>query len=119
MSILSFIKKISVQDAVYWGPPTSDGVSDTFPTPEEIKCRWDGSAKLITDKKGRQYVCMSEIMSPAECELGGLIYLGTLESLTAEQLATPRDYAEIFEIQKVEKTPLFGSATQFVFTTYT
>lgn len=119
MGILSFIKKISVQDAVYWGPPTSDGISDTFPTPEEIKCRWDGSAKLITDKKGRQYVCSSEILSPTECKLGGLIYLGSLDSLTEDQLANPRNYSEIYEIQKVEQTPLFGSSTKFVFTTYT
>lgn len=119
MSILSFVKRVCVQDAVYWAPPVNDGFNNAYPTPVAIKCRWEGTDKMVTTDMGRQYICAFEIISPTECKVGGLLGLIDLDTLSVDQKANPKNYPEFPEIKKVDKTPLFRSTNKFVYTYYT
>ena len=51
MSITSFIKRIAVQDCVYWGNPVNDGFGGTtFDYPVEIKCRWTEKTRILSNE---------------------------------------------------------------------
>lgn len=118
MSILSLIKKVCVQDAVYWPPAGNTGYEPSYGTPQQVKCRWDGSSEVLTDKYGKQIVASAEILSPTKMVEEGLIYLGLLASLSSTQRADPKAIAGAYEIRKISITPLFRSSTKFVYQIY-
>lgn len=118
MSILSLVKKVCVQDAVYWPPAGNTGYEASYGTPQEVKCRWDGSSEVLTDKQGKQIVASAEILSPTEMLEEGLLYLGTLASLSTDQRADPKTITSAHEIRKISITPLFRSSTKFVYQIY-
>jgi hypothetical protein len=118
MSILSLIKKVCVQDAVYWPYESNTGYEPSYGAPQSIKCRWDGSSEVLTDKQGKQIVASAEILCPTKLEEEGLIWLGTLSSLSSEQRGDPRIIPGIAEVRKVSTTPLFKSTTKFVYQIY-
>ena len=66
MSILSLIKKVCVQDAVYWPYESNTGYEPSYGAPQSIKCRWDGSSEVLTDKQGKQIVASAEILCPTK-----------------------------------------------------
>lgn len=118
MSILSLIKKVCVQDAVYWPPAGNTGYESTYGTPQQVKCRWDGSSEVLTDKYGKQIVASAEILSPTEMLEEGLLYPGLLDNLSSTQRADPKAIAGVCEIRKISTTPLFRSSTKFVYQIY-
>lgn len=118
MSILSLVKKVCVQDAVYWPLSGNTGYAPSYGTPQEIKCRWDGSSEVFTDKHGKQIVASAEILCPVQLKEEGLIYLGLLADLSSEQRADPKVIVDAYEIRKVSITPLFRSTTKFVYQIY-
>lgn len=82
MSIISFIKKVCVQTAVYWGNPVEDGFGNKiFDLPIEIKVRWEGKQRLVTAMNGKEIISKASFISPSELAIEGYIYLGTLLEL--------------------------------------
>jgi len=113
MGVEKFIKKISVQKAVYWGAPKSDGYGGyTFSEPVEIDCRWEGVTELITNKNGKEVVSNAKVLVTLDLDKGGYLHLGTMEE--GVDYSNPKDIEETYVIQKIEKIPMIRSATEFV-----
>ena len=123
MGILSFIKEVCVQKAVYWGSPGSDGYKRTYADAEQLEppedgVRWDETAEVMTDDQGKEFVTKAQVMCPKELDVGGLLYLGDKEDLTEEEKSDPRKVEGVREIRRVDKTPLFKSKDEFVYQIY-
>jgi hypothetical protein len=116
MSIQSFIKRVCVQTAVYWGNPRSDGYNTIYDEPVEIKCRWDGSTKLITDAKGNQIVAVAQVLVTQDLDIDGVLFLGTLMNLVDLDFdeEDPTPIPDAYKIKKLDKNPEFRSTDKFV-----
>lgn len=136
MSILTFIKKVCVQTAVYWGLPVNDGMGGySYAQPREIKVRWDNARSVIKTKEGDEIETDAEIIIQEELSVNGRIWLGTLAELGytestpesgsnsgsssgssggAIEYNTP-DSVDSHLILHIEKTPLFRSTDKFVY----
>lgn len=115
MSILSFIKKVCVQTAVYWEPPTHDGLRFVFTPPREVKVRWDSANKVVKGDNGEEFVASAQIICPEKLKAGGYIVLASLAELSQKEIVNPKSNTRIFEIMAAPETPLFKSATKFVY----
>lgn len=118
MSIIKFIKKICVQSAVYWSPPTGEGV---FGEPREIKCRWQGKDRIIYNNFGDELVSKADVLITEVLEMEGWLYLGTLaniEDLSGVDSSNPMDVPGAYKIIAMDTTPLIKSTTEFVRTIY-
>ena len=121
MSIISFIEKVCVQTAVYWGNPKPDGTGGmTYDPPKEIKVRWEDKAQVITDNIGKEIVSRSEVLVTSDLDEEGMLFLGTLADLDYYYLQRedPRKVEKAYEIKRVDKTPLFRSVDEFVYIVY-
>lgn len=118
MSIISFVKSVCVQDAVYWSPGADNGFGEKSWTSTQIKVRWDGVTEAITNKYGKEVICNAKVMVQQELNVEGFLYLGTLTSLSTAQKANPLLVTSAYPIQKLQTTPLFKSATKFVYEIY-
>jgi hypothetical protein len=119
MSIIDFIEGVCVQTAVYWGDPVDDGYGGkTYDDAVEIFCRWEGSAKLITDAKGNQIVTVAEVLVTQELDIDGMLYLGSLDDLGPDRDDAPETISNAYRIKQFSKTPLFASTDEFVMTAY-
>lgn len=115
MSILDFIRKISVQKAVYWAPCTlTDQGVPAYSTGVEISCRWDDTTEVVRASNGKEIVCKAKILTVTDLLKQGYLYRGTLASLSTEQKANPRLVETAYEIQRVDRTYLIKSATKYV-----
>ena len=122
MSILSFIRKVCVQTAVYWGNPVPDGFGGfTFDEPVEIKCRWEDKIRTFTNLNGIETASKAMILSPVDLCHQGWVFLGTLEDVytlldvdSSNITINPKDVQGAYEIVAIDKTPLFRSTTKFV-----
>ena len=119
MSILSFIRKVCVQDAVYWGSPTPDGYGGlTFDPPKIIKCRWDSVVKNILSDEGKLFVSQAEVLVTEDLEVGGYLYLGDMIGFTNEHRVDPQTVTGAYPIKRITKNPLFRSEDKFVRVVY-
>lgn len=129
MGIIQFIDRISAQVACYWGSPVNDGSGGyTYADPVEIKCRWDDVQKLINNSKGEEVISNATIMTNSVLAEGGMLYLGTLADFDNSDIAVllnsgqfypyPNQVPGACRIVTFDKTPLFRSATKFVYTYY-
>lgn len=115
MSIKSFLKKVCVQDAIYWKLKGYDGYGGKeYEEPRLIKCRWTDTTKQITNKNGEVTVCKAEILVTEDIEVGGFLYLGDFIGITNEHRVNPQTLSGAYEIKRVDKIPLFRSKTEFV-----
>lgn len=115
MRISKFIKSICKQTAVYWGEPVPDGMGGYIFSPgEEIICRWDDKIEVIRNKKGIEIVCKAEILVPEDLTEGGYLYLGSLDDLDSAQVDNPLLVDNAYEIQRINKTSMIKSTTEFV-----
>lgn len=121
MSILSFINKVCVQTAVYWGNPKPDGFGGyIFDAPIEIKCRWEDMPRVRTAKMSKEIHQKSNVLITRSVDLEGWMYLGTLIELenAANNFivpSNPQKVKEAYQIIAIDKTPLFRSTTKFVY----
>lgn len=120
MGILDFISSVCVQTATYWAAGTKDGYGGiVWPAPVEISCRWDGSTKLITDNNGENIVSKAEILLTQDVDEGGYVCLGTIDDLeSSSQENSPKTVDGAYRILRVDKTPLFKSTDEFVYTCF-
>jgi len=122
MSITSFINKIAVQDAVYWGNPVNDGFGGyTFDTPVVIKCRWEDMERVYTGQEGQQIQQKAKVIVTQEIDIRGWLMLGTLNDLAMIDSGTyvnPSNEIKAYQIVGVDKVPMIKSNTIFVHIVY-
>lgn len=118
--LIRFIKKVCVQDAVYWSAPTPDGFGGmSFATPISIKCRWTDKVQVIKWQSAyvptsNEFISYAEILLTEDVQLQGVLWLGDISTLTDTQKANPFTIAGAREIKTIERIPLFRSSTEFV-----
>ena len=124
MGILTFIKKICVQTAVYWGNPVNNGSGGfTFDTPREIKCRWSDKTRVVYSNLGNEIIAKTEVIVIEDLDFQGWLYLGYLQDLEDpdNNYALPTNPIEVegaFPIIAVDEEPLIKSKTEFVRTIF-
>ena len=115
MGILQFISRVCVQTAVYWGTGVEDGYGKkTFATPREVLVRWEDKTVLHKDKDGKETTTIATVMVQEDMELGGLLYLGSLNTFSPLELEDPYALDNVYEITAFDKIPLFRSTDKFV-----
>lgn len=117
MSIESFIKRVCVQPAVYWGNPVVDGYGGTtFDDPREIKCRWDWMDRIRETNNGKQFHQKGQALVTEDLSLEGWLYLGSLNDLDLDSndYINPMSVQGAFQIIGFNKTSLVRSTTKFV-----
>lgn len=124
MSIESFIKKVCVQTAVYWGNPVPDGYGGMlFDDPVEIKVRWEDKTKVISTQAGQEVTSRSEVLTPLDLDYEGYLFLGTLDDVNDPNQAwnemhgiklNPATVQGAYQIVRVDKTPMVMSTKIFV-----
>lgn len=115
MGLESFVRSVCVQTAVYWGSPVDDGFGGkVYAPPVEVRCRWAIETKIIKTADGKEEISDSGILVTQDFDKQGLLYLGTLASLTPLQKNNPLTISEIKEIKAFDKIPLFKSTNKFV-----
>jgi hypothetical protein len=115
MGIEKFIKSVCVQTAVYWGNPRNGGYGKTiFDDPVEISVRWDVKNELIMDADGNQVVSNAEILVTQDLEIGGFLYLGSLDDLSSDPADPLEEEVKTYEIKQFSKVSMPKSLTEFV-----
>lgn len=118
--LIKFIKKVCVQNAVYWPSPTQDGYGGmTYGTPKAIKCRWTDKVQVIKWQSAymptsNEFISYAEILLYDDVVVQGVLWLGLLASLSIAQKANPLTISGAREIKTYERIPLFRSTTEFV-----
>jgi len=120
MAIDKFIEKVCVQTAVYWGNPHNDGYGQqTYDTPVEISCRWDGVNELTMDGKGEMIRSNAKVLVTQDLDERSYLYLGSLTDFDSTvDTSAPETVEGAYEIKKFIKTPMIKSTTVFVKTAY-
>ncbi len=123
MSIEKFIRKVCVQTAVYWPAPTADGYGGmSYGEAVELKppngVRWDDVAEVLSDGKGKQIVSKAKVLTSADVQEQGMLYLGGLADLTEDEKADPRLVERAFEIKRFDRVPMVMSDEIFIRTAY-
>jgi hypothetical protein len=125
MGIESFIRKVCVQTAVYWGNPVPDGFGGMiFDYPVEIMVRWDFTQRAILSQLQVGLNVDATVLSPEDLECEGMLFLGTLDDLWDESVTSsgglidPKNFeGDIYSILKVEKVAM-PKKTTFAVKTY-
>ena len=136
------MQKVCVQTAVYWGNPVENGYGKkTYDSPVEIYCRVELKTQTIKTSDGTEKVSKSELLVLQDLDIGGILYIGLLSSLSSlgsqdllildelgvsikdEELegiyaegntSSPYSITGVYEILAFDKIPLFMSSTEFV-----
>lgn len=118
--IIKFLEKeVCAQTAVYWGNPQNDGYGGyTYDDPVEISCRWDEITQLVTDEDSRQFTSDAEIIVLQDVDKEGMLYLGSLDDIESAHEANPEQVDGAKRIRHFDKSPLFGSTSEFVRVAY-
>ena len=118
MGMESFIARLCVQTAVYWGSPTSDGYGGkTFADPVEISCRWEDIVENINRvgaRLGEEIVSMAQVYVTTDVEEQGYLFLGTLDDLDSDEEADPTKIVKAYMINRFDKIPVLRSTTEFL-----
>lgn len=113
----SFMKRVCLQTAVYWGSPVADGYGGkTFADPVEIDCRWENRVEKITrvgDRLGEEVISRARVFVTQDVEELGWLYLGELDDLDSNP-DNPKEIAGAYEIIRFDKIPEHRSTTEFV-----
>lgn len=112
MSIVSFIKSVCTQDAIYW---EFEGVDrhgqSTFANPIDMKCRWDEKTEVIISFAGKEFVADAELLIVNDVKEESMIMLGEVADLPAD--TSPNNQDDAFIIKRAHRFPLF-KGTEFV-----
>jgi len=126
MGIETFIKRVCVQTAVYWGNPQSDGRGGyTYDDPVEVDCRWADEQQLFESDDGSQLVSKAIVHVTEDVDMDGLLYLGTLDDLETLYDDSEGDSSGVWYdpklveeglciIKKFSKVPALNLTTEFV-----
>ena len=112
MRMEQFLQSMCTQDAVYWGNPQEDGFGGkTFDDPIAIKCRWQDKVQLLGTPDKETVISRATVVVLQDLQEDGLLWLGSLSSLTTEQRNNPRKIDHMCIVKRPEKTPALGSTT--------
>lgn len=76
---MTYITRNLNQDLVYWSPATDDGFGNkTFPTPIQIKGRWEDYIEVVKNKMGEQIVSKAKLYIDRPVMEHGYIIKGVL-----------------------------------------
>jgi len=108
MGIENLIARRCTQTAVYWGNPQPDGYGGyTFDDPVEINCRWEDVTVMIADQTGaskEEIEARSVVYVTEDLDIGGMLYLGTLDDLTSTEEASPINIERgVYVIRRFDK----------------
>lgn len=117
-SLTKFIKKVCVQDAIYWGKPTSDGADLVYSQPKLIKCRWEEHFEKMIDNAGQIVLSRAKVLVTEDLEVGGVLYLGDFTGLTNDHRIDPLRLNGAYTIKRVEKIPFMRSTSEWVRTVW-
>jgi hypothetical protein len=110
-----FLERVCTQDAVYWGNPTDNGFgAKTFDPPIAIKCRWQDKVQLLGTPDQVTVISRATVVILQDLEEDGLLWLGSLSSLTPLQQSNPRTIDKMCIVKRFEKTPALQSTTVFL-----
>lgn len=120
MGIESFIKKVCVQTAIYWGNPVNDGMGGVkCNDPVEIKCRWTDKSRVISDSLGREIVAKGNLLLTQDVVPEGFVRLGSLSDYGSfDDISNPLNVAGAYQIIGFDKIPMIKSKTVFARTIY-
>ena len=94
------------QTAVYWGSPTSDGITGrTFDAAIEVDVRWEERQELFIDSQGQERRSRAVVFIDHDMVLGGYLFLGDLDDLSSSEEADPFEIDEAYEILSYKKIP--------------
>lgn len=102
---MAFQDELLTQDAVYWAPmPKPDGYGQPqYTKAVAVRVHWETSRQQYVAQDGTTKVSQAVVFVDQDVEAGGLLRLGTLAGTL--NLTSPRENADVFEIQKFGKTP--------------
>lgn len=94
------------QVAVYWGNPQNDGYGGrTFDTAVEVRVRWEDKQEIYQDPEGRELRSVAVVYPQIDLDLGGFLYLGTLDESWLDSDPTPKEVPAAKEIKQWGKVP--------------
>ena len=119
MGMESFIARLCVQTAVYWGTPVDDGYGGkTFADPVEIDCRWEDKIENIDrvggGRLGEEVVSEAQVYVTQDVEEHGYLFLGDLDDLDSDEEADPTTITKAYMINRFEKVPVMRSSSEFL-----
>lgn len=113
---MSVITKVLRQTCVYWPPASPDRYGQpTQGNPVELNCRWDDMIQEVVKDDGTIVMSKAEVMVSADVEVGGVLFLGTMDDVV--DITNPKGNEGAYEILKFAKNPNF-KCTEFVRTAY-
>ena len=100
---MGIVKKVQVQDAVYWAPvgANPDGSKKHAP-PVPIKCRWEPGTKQIITSNGETKTVENSLITSILLESGGMVVLGIVNAM--QYPSDPKKCGAV-EVQSVKHTP--------------
>lgn len=102
---MKFTDKLN-QTAVYWASPVDDGYGGkTFDTGVEISVRWEDRNIKFIDADGEENLSRAIIYANQDFDLGGYLFLGTLNDLSSAAGDDPTVEHDAYEIKQVLKSP--------------
>jgi hypothetical protein len=115
---MSIITKVLKTKVVYWSPSSiaCNGRQkyDDFGNvvmedpPVELAARWDDKREEVISEEGTKVVSNSQVMLSADVEIGGFLFLGSLETASrfrGNEFFDPRGRGDVYEIVKFDKIP--------------
>jgi len=119
MGIENLIARRCTQTAVYWGNPQPDGYGGyTFDDPVEINCRWEDVTVMIADQTGaskEEIEARSVVYVTEDLDIGGMLYLGTLDDLTSTEEASPINIERgVYVIRRFGKIPSLSGDNNYL-----
>ena len=118
MGMESFIARLCVQTAVYWGSPVDDGYGGhTFADPVEISCRWEDQVEKIDRvgaSLGEEIVSAAQVYVTQDVEERGYLFLGDLDDLDSGEEADPKTVEKAYMINRFDKVPVMRSTSEFL-----
>ena len=116
MSLSTLLETVSNQTAVKWSKSANTGYgSFGYGAGTEIQVRWADEAEKVTDAQGQEFISRARVLLPADAEVGDMLYLGTLASLTAPQQSDPKKVVKAFEIKRMDRRSQIRGASFIVF----
>ena len=108
---MSILTKMLKQTCVYWAPGSmetggrdfNDYGSPMYASPVELSCRWEDRASEYINRDGVSMYSKSIVYVGIDVEVGGVLFLGTLDDIVDSDEPKKNDNA--WEIQGFDKIP--------------
>lgn len=115
----TFLKRVCVEPAVYWGNPKSNGRGGfAYDPPIEIQCFWNEKRQALSVNDGDKVISRALVYVLQDLHEEGLLYRGGLSELTTIQKATPTKVEDICIIKRFERYPGINKTKNCIYMAY-